>query len=788
MLLGLAGVGLPVLAHLLSKKKYDVLEWGAMQFLELGRNTRRKIRLEQLLLMMMRMGLVALIALALARPWAQGGWLSNLVSTQPRDVVVVIDGSYSMGWEGKANTPHAAARQWVHRLLEELRPGDTVGLLDARDRVRAVVESPTRDFRLVRDELGKLPEPSGTCDLAEASVRAVQILSRTSNMVRDVVILTDGQAKGWKADDSNLWTRFDDLRTQAAIPPRVWVINVSDAAGADRTNYSVDRIELSRELTVPEFPVRVTTKVRSSGSPAASVRRVHFEVDGQRIAERGLQVQLPPTGEATVDFEHRFSTVGSHIVSVVLDTDNLPGDNRSDAAITISQALPVLLVDGAPNADPVLSESFFAKAALSSSSNRTPWVKANVLTLDRWTAESFEGVEVVVLANVRQVPQAMIEPLKEFVSRGGGLFIAAGDQMDAAAWNAVFLEEGRGLLPASLETIEKDPAPELKGIRPVDQSLNLPWMERFQAKHEGGFTDSRFAKWWKVKLVAETKADASAKPADVAAATPVDKPGSVVPSTGRKKSKSTPAAPPPTATPPVTAARLETSDPLLVVRRYGRGGVALFAAPLDADWSTLPAKADFVPFLHEVIFFLAAGRTARNVDSGTPLVLPVPEDLAVKRYRFFGPGDTEFEAETSGDSLHPAARLDDTTLSGVYTFQSKEKKEPPDFGPELFVVRSDRSESDLTSLDDSQRALLTKEGRMRFVTGLDELKAELMTDTSRAEFWPILMFAFLALLVGEVVMTRRLVQGGHAQIDDEVPEADGEFEAVRGVKSAPVRR
>ena len=81
LLTGLAGIALPVLAHLLSKKKYDVVQWGAMQFLELGRNTRRRIRLEELLLLLFRMLLVAILALALARPWVSGGLFSRLSST-----------------------------------------------------------------------------------------------------------------------------------------------------------------------------------------------------------------------------------------------------------------------------------------------------------------------------------------------------------------------------------------------------------------------------------------------------------------------------------------------------------------------------------------------------------------------------------------------------------------------------------------------------------------------------------------------------------------------------------
>ena len=79
MLLGLAGVLLPVLAHLLSRKKYDIVEWGAMQFLELDPSAKRKLRLEELLLLAVRMGLVLAAArMAVAsniagRATAQGG-------------------------------------------------------------------------------------------------------------------------------------------------------------------------------------------------------------------------------------------------------------------------------------------------------------------------------------------------------------------------------------------------------------------------------------------------------------------------------------------------------------------------------------------------------------------------------------------------------------------------------------------------------------------------------------------------------------------------------------------
>ncbi len=138
MLVGLAGIALPVIAHLLSRKKYDLVEWGAMQFLELDPSAKRKIRLEELLLLLVRIGLVAMIAIALARPWIGSQWLGGFVSTQSRDVVLIVDGSYSMGWDplGNGKTPHSRSMQLAREFLGDLLPGDSIQIIDAREQPR----------------------------------------------------------------------------------------------------------------------------------------------------------------------------------------------------------------------------------------------------------------------------------------------------------------------------------------------------------------------------------------------------------------------------------------------------------------------------------------------------------------------------------------------------------------------------------------------------------------------------------------------------------------------------
>ncbi|HUG92465.1 MAG TPA: VWA domain-containing protein [Planctomycetaceae bacterium] len=778
LLYALLGVSLPILAHLLSRKKYDVVQWGAMQFLELGRKARRRIRLEQLLLLLLRMGLIALVVLALARPWVQGGFLAELVSTQSRDVVIVIDGSYSMGWKGGARTPHDDARQWVHRFLEDLNSGDTVSIIDARDRARVVIDPPTRDFSLVRETVDSLPPPSGTSNLAEACTKAVQILSRTSHLARDCVVLTDGQARGWSADDEHLWAGFDDLRTQPAVQTRLWVVDLDPHKGGQPTNFAVDRLSVSRELTVTRFPVRIKTKVRYHGEQPLS-RRVYLEINGQRLAEQTQTYQFQPAGrmggEVTVEFEHRFARPGSHVVSVVLDDDNLPGDDRADAAISVAESIPVLLVDGDPRLDPIRSETALARAALSPSNNPAPLVRAEVVAASDLTSDRLATYEAVVLANVPGLDDPLAAALKDYVATGRGLFIALGDRVDPARYNAALHEDGRGLLPVRLVSIAEDAARDRGGARIANDSLDLPWTQMFRAEHGGDLTQARFMSWWKTE------------PPPLVGAR-VSRPGPREQASGAANLGPAAGRPPgpaeagpgerghgPAVSSPIVAARLDTGEPLIVTRNYGRGAVLVMTAPIDADWSTLPARDDFVTLLHEVVLFLSSQRSARNVDVGVPLILDLPASADVRQFAFFGPGKTAFAVTPAGNELRPAARLADTSLPGVYEFRAKNAPGgvASAAGPrEHFVVNFDRGESDLTPLDDDDRRQLAGDGRLAFVKSRDELRQLLFTDDSRSEFGLLLLFVFLGMLVFEVVMCRRLVRGGHEAVEE--PESAAE--------------
>ncbi len=777
MLAGLAGVALPVIAHLLSKKKYDIVSWGAMQFLKLGQETRRRVWLEDLWLLLLRMALIAWLAIALARPWVSAKWLGDIGPQPNRDIVLILDGSYSMAWEATSVTPQEHAVRWIDKFLGQLRPGDTVTLLEAREQVRTLIDPPTRDVNRVRDVLKQLSPPTGTANFPEALSHAVKLLSRTNHLRREVVLLTDGQSQGWFSDDSNLWLRLDDLKKQSSVTPHLWVVNVLNAGepdgqelpdAAERLNFHVERLQPSRELSVPGFPIRFQTRIRFSGGSTSVTRQVHFEVDGQRLAERTQSVTLAPGGEANVEFEHRFEATGSHLVRVTLDPDDLPTDNISEAVIVVAEAVPVLLVDGDPRPEPVQSETFFIHAALAATGNETPWVQPTTVKWSEWNVGPHEKSDLdkyaaVVLANVPKLTDAQFAAVTDYVRRGGGVGLALGNQIDRDSYNHQLFADEIGLLGVSLKDIESEtPEQREQGVMISNATLESPWLQRFRAERGAAFTTARFSRWWSVELKEgeKQKAEGSEDTDDESEKVAVER------------------------SPAIALSRLQTGAPYLVGGQFGRGNVLLLTSPLDADWNTLPARPDFVAFVHELLFQLASRRGERNVSVGQPLVSQMPNAVPPAEagpsvtFVFEGPDGEPHEAKFSGDGASGLLVLDDTSLPGVYALRQKEPADEQRLigkaeahrksakplaaqGRELFVVNADRAESNLTPLTDEQIASITADERLTFIREGREIQAAASNELPRHELWQLLFLAFLVLLVGEVLLTRKLVRGGH---------------------------
>lgn len=749
MLAGLLTIVLPILAHLLSKRRYDVVQWGAMQFLQLGHKTRRRIRLQDLLLLILRMLALVCLVLALAQPFGRGAMFAPLSETVHRDVVFIIDGSGSMGWQGDNRSPHAAAIQWVYDALEDLNPGDTVSILDARSRNRRLIHPPTSNLAFVRGTLESVPEPTGTSDLNEAVVDAIRILSTTSHAAREIVVLTDAQAYPWKLDDQFALQRLDDLLKQPEVTPTIAVVNLAENRGA-RANWSVGQIRLSREMTVPGFPIRFEATIRqSAGVPTQ--KAVTLSVNGQQVPDRQHVVNLLPDGEAVVAFEHLFPEPGNYRLTLTIEADQLPEDDHSDAIVVVEDGIPVLLVDGDPHLDRTRNETFFLESAFAASGADSPWVRATIIEPHELNAQRLSSSEIVFLCNVGSLSPAQRSDLLDFVLAGGGVVVAPGEKTESATWNAWQLDEQGPVLPARFASIQQETQVASEIVTVDSLSLQQSWLLPFNREKGVDFVDARFTKWWQLPLHAASDPSVAGH----ADANPADAEVAEIEGTDSGEIGATPAS---------ITARLTSGDPFIVQKQLGQGTILQFAAPLDADWSTLPARNDFVPFVHELVFQLVQSEVQHNVPVGSAIQIPLADDERPRDYVVSGPGVHRITPTAARAGRTSLAAFHETTIPGEYWFQ---KKNDPDSQRIPFIVSDDRAESDLLPLDELAWQTLQANGRMQQIDEMSGLTEQLHTANSQSELWWLFLLLLLGMLTCEVALTRRMVKEGHTALEIE---------------------
>src|SRR4051794_2011677 len=117
MLAGLGAAMIPLVLHLLSKARYRTLDWGAMMFLEpTALQPQRGTKFKQTLLLLLRMSLIAVLAIALARPVLRPRSGASAEDSRIH-AIIILDRSASMGVAEQSRTRLAEAKEAVINVL-----------------------------------------------------------------------------------------------------------------------------------------------------------------------------------------------------------------------------------------------------------------------------------------------------------------------------------------------------------------------------------------------------------------------------------------------------------------------------------------------------------------------------------------------------------------------------------------------------------------------------------------------------------------------------------------------
>ena len=459
-LLGLAALAVPVLIHLTQKERKSVVEFPSLMFLrKIPYESVQRRRIRDWLLLAMRLAALALIVTAFARPFLRGTQLAAAAGGA-RDIVVLLDRSYSMGYgDSWARAQKAAAAS-----IESATPADRVSLVLFADTAEVALRSTPDRARAVAEINAATPGP-GSTKYGPALKLAGSLLGESLLPRREVVIVSDFQRGGWQPDDS--------LRLPGGTTVTTAIIE-----GAQGANLALTPVALLRTREAGQAErITVTAGVLNRTATPATDIPIALEIDGRVVQD--LKITAAANSSASVSFAPLTIPAPNtraivRLGSAASAVDALPRDNVFNFVVTPSAPVPLMAVSQGP-ADSTL----YLSRALAI--GEAPRFDAQMQSPDALAGDAMNRARVVILNDV-PVSDAAAAKLATFVEGGGGLLMSLGAR---ASWP----QARAAWLPAAIGPVvdRTRGAARLSGM---DYGHEI--FEPFRAPRSGDFSTARF--------------------------------------------------------------------------------------------------------------------------------------------------------------------------------------------------------------------------------------------------------------------------------------------------------
>lgn len=462
--LGALALAVPIFIHLTNREKKEVVDFPSLMFLRrIPYRSVRRQKLRHLFLFALRCLALLLLILAFARPFFDSPTTATAAVLGPRDVVLVLDNSYSMGYENRLEV----AKQQARSEIDALGPDDRGSLVVFSDRAEIFSES-TSDRDELRAMVDSVELSASTTRFGPALKLAKKIVDDSSLERSEVVLVSDFQRLGWEGDE-DVW-----------LPAGTEFRNI-DVGAPSSSNAAVTSVILGRDQASGRERLTVSARVTytASAESAPLMTQIGIELNGRSLQSKPLE--LAPNSSTTVGFDPTSLPSGVVRGSVRLDDDELAIDNAYHFVLWPGQSLSVLTLEARSR------RSLYVARALALGDR--PSFTTDSKLPNQLRAADLAGRDVVVLNDVPSVNAGTARLLEEFVSGGGGLVVVLGE----ASGRNSFAGDAARLLPAP-------PGPSSDRSRDWGGTLSYldygsPVFEIFSAPHSGDFTAAKFFRY-----------------------------------------------------------------------------------------------------------------------------------------------------------------------------------------------------------------------------------------------------------------------------------------------------
>ena len=432
-LFGLLAAGIPLLIHLWNRRRVVTIDFSSLMFLTAAhRENARRFQLRQLLILLLRMAIVALIALALARPFLTLGLPIASVRAKT-DLVIVLDNSYSMAYQDVDGVRFEKAKTIATDILDTLRHGDSAAFILMSDSPKPVFRQLTPDIESVIAAINDTEVSYRTTNVQPSFELAHEILAESVQLNKELYLISDFAQNGWEN-----WSRLPN-RSGA----RISLIPVTEN---EAHNISIEEIRPSNQLIGVNLLLQMNVTIANHSVAPLAQHILTMFIEGEK--QKTVNFSAAADESLNTILTYNFSTPGTHTGYLMLAEDRLNIDNRRYFALDVIGEVRVLCVGEqteylklALNPNNFVHLSPVTTNAVPQNTPENERMTDGVMILPtQCTPTEFEtfpldDYDVIILADVPNISDQIRAQLQEFIRHGKSIIVFVSSHSDPTSYN-----------------------------------------------------------------------------------------------------------------------------------------------------------------------------------------------------------------------------------------------------------------------------------------------------------------------------------------------------------------
>lgn len=422
VLFGLAAAAIPILLHLLNLRKLKTIDFSTLRFLkELQKTSIRKLKAQQIILLILRTLIVIFSVLAFSRPTIKST-LPSIGTHAKSSIIVVLDNSLSMDITDEDGNRFSKAKKLTSEILGALEEGDEMAFIPLSSLIKNRKRSFSRNFAWLKEEIDHCSVNPATASLNDGLRAAQGLLDASLHVNKEIYILTDLQQQEIHSLELDSIKLFDD-KTSVFLLPSLESKNSIDQ------NISIDTAIFISRVYAKDKPVELQTKLYNSSVTDAKGIIVSVLFNGERVAQR--TVDIGAGSYINVSLQGIPHTTGLIKGEIQIENDVLESDNHRYFSFIISSAPKVALIGNQLETDFIsLSIAPHASLLKSYSANQSASVH-------------FEDFDLLILAAT--LSQTEMQRIDAYIQNGGSVLFFPSSTESIAVQQQFF--SGMGLGP-----------------------------------------------------------------------------------------------------------------------------------------------------------------------------------------------------------------------------------------------------------------------------------------------------------------------------------------------------